>query len=164
MENLNTENLVKGITQSKILVQSVSQFSLSVMSDSLRPRGLQHTRPPCPSPTPGVYSLMSIELVMPSSHLIFCHALLLLPSINPSIRVFSNESVLLNRWPKYWSFSFSMSPSNEYSGLISFRIDWLDFLAVQGTLFDSHNFIFYVCESLSILQISAFAFYFGFCV
>ena len=78
--------------------------------------------------------LMSIKLVMPSHHLILCHPLLLLPSIFPSIRVFSNESVLRSRWPKYWSFSFSISPSSEYSGLISFRIDWLDFLAVQGTL------------------------------
>ena len=78
--------------------------------------------------------LMSFELVMPSNHLILCHPLLLLPSIFPSIRVFSNESVLHIRWPKYWSFSFSISPSNEYSGLISFRIDWLDLLAVQGTL------------------------------
>ena len=77
---------------------------------------------------------MSIELVMPSSHLILCRPLLLLPSIFPSIRVFSNESVLHIRWPKYWSFSFSISPSNEYSGLISFRMDWLDLLAVQGTL------------------------------
>ena len=78
--------------------------------------------------------LMSIELVMPSNHLILCHPLLLLPLIFPSIRVFSNESVLRIRWPKYWSFSFSISPSNEYSGLISFRMDWLDLLAVQGTL------------------------------
>jgi len=78
--------------------------------------------------------LMSIELVMPSNHLILCHPLLLPPSIFPSIRVFSNESVLLIRWPKYWSFSFNINPSNEYSGLMSFRIDWLDFLAVQGTL------------------------------
>ena len=78
--------------------------------------------------------LMSIELVMPSNHLILCPPLLLLPSIFPSIRVFSNESVLCIRWPKYWSFSFSISPSNEYSGLISFRMDWLDVLAVQGTL------------------------------
>ena len=78
--------------------------------------------------------LMSIESVMPSNHLIFCHLLLLLPSIFPSIKVFSNELVLLIRWPKYWSFSFSISPSNEYSGLISFRMDWLDLLAVQGTL------------------------------
>ena len=78
--------------------------------------------------------LMSIESVMPSNHLIFCSPLLLLTSIFPSIRVFSNESVLRIRWPKYWSFSFSISPSNEYSGLISFRIDWFDLLAVQGTL------------------------------
>ena len=78
--------------------------------------------------------LMSIELVMPSNHLILCYPLLLLPSIFLRIRVFSNESALHIRWPKYWSFSFSISPSNEYSGLISFRIDWLDLLAVQGTL------------------------------
>ena len=78
--------------------------------------------------------LMSIESVMPSNHLILCHPLLLLPSIFPSIRVFSNESVLHIRWPKYWSFSFSFSLSNEYSGLISFRMDWFDLLAIQGTL------------------------------
>ena len=78
--------------------------------------------------------LMSIEWMMPSNHLILCWPLLLLPSIFPSIRVFSNESALLFRWPKYWSFSFSISPSNEYSGLISFRMDWLDLLVVQGTL------------------------------
>ena len=78
--------------------------------------------------------LMPIELVMSSNHLILCHLLLLLPSIPPSIRVFSNESALLIRWPKYWSFSFSISPSNEYSGLISFRKDWFGVLAVQGTL------------------------------
>ena len=77
---------------------------------------------------------VSIELMMPSNHLIFCHPLLLPPAIFPSIRVFSNESVLCIRWPKYWSFSFSISPSDEYSGLISFRMDWLDLLAVQGTL------------------------------
>ena len=77
--------------------------------------------------------LMSIESVMPSKHLILCHPLLLLPSIFPSIRVFSDESVLCIRWPKYWSFSFSISPSNEYLGLISFRMDWLDLFAVQGT-------------------------------
>ena len=77
---------------------------------------------------------MSTDLVMPSNHLILCHPLLLLPSIFPSIRVFSNESALRIRWPKYCSFSFSISPSNEYSGLIKFRIDWFDFLAVQGTL------------------------------
>ena len=78
--------------------------------------------------------LMSINSVMPPNHLILCHPLLLLPSIFPSIRVFSNESVLCIRWPKYWSFSFNTSPSSEYSGLISFRMDWLDLLAVQGTL------------------------------
>ena len=77
---------------------------------------------------------MSIELVMPSNHLILCHPLLLLPSIFPSIRVFSNESALCIRWPKYWSFSFNMSPSNEHPGLISFRMNWLEFLVVQGTL------------------------------
>ena len=77
---------------------------------------------------------MSIELVMPSNHLIFCHPLLLLPPIPPNIRVFSNESALRMRWPKYWNFSFSISPSNEHPGLISFRMDWLDLLAVQGTL------------------------------
>ena len=77
---------------------------------------------------------MSIELVMPSNHLILCHPLLLLSSIFPSIRVFSNESTCLMRWPEYWSFSFSISPSNEHPGLISFRMDWLDLLAVQGTL------------------------------
>ena len=81
-----------------------------------------------------LFRLMSIESVMPSHHLILCRPLLLLPSIFSSIRVFSTESVLCIRWPKYWSFSFSISPSNEYSGLISFRIDWLDLLAVQGTL------------------------------
>ena len=78
--------------------------------------------------------LMSINVVMPSSHLILCHPLLLLPPIPPSIRVFSNKSTLSMRWPKYWSFSFSISPSNEHPGLISFRMDWLDLLAVQGTL------------------------------
>ena len=83
--------------------------------------------------------LMSIEAVMPSCHLILCHPLLLLPSIFPSIRVFSNESALCIRWPKYWGFSFNISPSNEHSGLISFRMDWLDLLAVQGTLKSLHQ-------------------------
>ena len=103
------------------------QFSRSVMSDSLRPHELQHARPPCQSPTPRVYSNS-----YPSIHLILCHLLLLLSSIFPSIRVFSDESVLCIRCPKYWSFSFSISPSNPR--LISFRVDWLDLLAVQGTL------------------------------
>ena len=97
--------------------------------------------------------LMSIKLVMPSNHLILCHPLLLPPSIFPSITVFSNESVLHIRWPKYWSFSFSISPFNEYSGLISFRIDWLDFLAVQGTL---KSLLQHHSSKASILQHSAF--------
>ena len=105
------------------------------MSNSLRPRGLQHGRPPCPSPTPRAFSkLMSIEWVMPFNHLILWRPLLLPPSIFPSIRVLSNESFLCIRWPEYWSLSFSINPSNEYSGLISFGMDWLAFLAVQGTL------------------------------
>ena len=97
--------------------------------------------------------LMSIQLVIPSNHLILCRPLLLLPSIFPSIRVFSNESVLCIRWPKYWSFSFSISPSNEYSGLISFRMGWLDVLAVQGTL---KSLLQHHSSKASILQHSAF--------
>ena len=97
--------------------------------------------------------LMSIESVMPSNHLILCCTLLLLPSIFPNIRVFSNESVLHIRWPKYWSFSFSISPSNEHPGLISFRMDWLDLLAVQGTL---KSLLQYHSSKASILQWSAF--------
>ena len=108
------------------------QFSCSVASDSLWSHEPQHARPPCPSPTPGVMSkLISIELVMASSHHILCCPLLLLSPIPPSIRVFPNESTLLMRWPKYWSFSFNISPSKEHPGLISFRMDWLNFLAVQ---------------------------------
>ena len=128
------------------------------MSDSLQPhglllqpQGLQHTRPPCPSSTPRVYSnSMSIESVMPSNHFILCGPHLLPPSVFPSIRVFSSESVLCIRWPKYWSFS--ISPSNEYSGLISFRMDWLDLLAVQGTqkLLQHHS------SKASILRCSDF--------
>ena len=96
--------------------------------------------------------LMSIESVMPSNYLILCHPLLLLPSIFPSIRTFSSESVLHIRWPKYWNFCFSINPSNEYSGLISFRMDWLDLFAVQGTLksFSQHH-----SSKASILQLSA---------
>ena len=109
------------------------QFSHSVMSDSLQPLGLQHTRVPCPSPnSQSLLNLMSIESLMPSNHLILCCHLLLPPLIFPSIRVFSSESVLSIRWLKYLSLSFTVSPSNDYSGLISFRIDWLDLLAVQG--------------------------------
>ena len=114
------------------------------MSDSLRPRGLQHARLLCPSLCPTVQThmlkLISIELVMPSNHLILCHPLLLPPSIFSSIRVFSNELALHIRWPKDWSFSFSISPSNEYSGLISFRIDWFDSQVFSSTTMRKHQF------------------------
>ena len=133
----------------------IVQFSRSVMSDSLRPHEPQHTRPSSPSPTPGVHpnKSMSVELVMPSNHPILHRPLLLLPSIFPSIRVFSNESALCIRLPKYWSFSFNISPSNEHPGLISFRMDWLDLLAVQGTLksLSKHH-----SSKASILPCSAF--------
>ena len=127
------------------------QFSHSVMSDCLPPHGLQHTRPPCPSPTPRAYSNSC-----PLSQ--WCHPtiyrpLLLLPSIFTSITVFSNESVLSIRWPKYWSFSLNMCPSNEYSGLISLRMDWFDLLAVQGTL---KSLLQHHSSKASILQHSAF--------
>ena len=121
------------------------------MSHSLRLHGLQHARPPCPTPTPGVYS-NSCPL-SPSKHLILCHPLLLPPSIFPSISVFSNESVLHIRCPKNWSFSFGISPSKEYSGLISFRMDWLDLLAVQGTL---KSLLQHHSSKASILWCSAF--------
>ena len=121
------------------------------MSDSLRPHELQHTRPPCPSPTPRVHS-NSCPLRR-WCHRILCRPLLLLPPIPPSIRVFSNESTLHMRWPNYWSFSFSISPSNEHSGLISFRMDWLDLFAVQGTL---KSLLQHHSSKASILQGSAF--------
>ena len=123
------------------------------MSDSLWPRGLQHPGFPLFHCLLNLLKLMSIQSTMPSNHLILRHSLLFLPSIFPSIRVFSNKLALHIRWPKYQSFSFSISPSSEYSGLISFRIDWLDLLAVQGTLkslLQHHN------SKVSILQHSAF--------
>ena len=110
------------------------QFIRSVVSDSLWTHGLQHARPPCPSPTPGACSNSCLLSRWCHPTVASCCPLFLLPSIFPSVRVFSNESTLLMRWPKYWSFSLSISPSNKYSGLISFRIDWLDLLPVQGTL------------------------------
>ena len=113
---------------------SVSQFSHSVMSDSVTPWTAAYQASLSITNSQSLPKLMSIKSVMPSSHLILCCPLLLPPSIFPSIRVFSNESVIHIRWPKYWCFSFTISPSNEYSGLISFRMDWLDLLAVQGTL------------------------------
>ena len=106
------------------------QISRSVVSDSLRPHESQHARPPCPSPTPSSLRLMSIESVMPSSHLILCRPLLHLPPIPPSIRVFSNESTLCMRWPKYWSFSFSIIPSKEIPGLIS--LEWTGWISLQS--------------------------------
>ena len=122
-------------------------------ADSLQPRGLQHARLPCPSPTPRACSNSFHRVVMPSNHLILCHPLLLPPTTFPSIRGFSSESVLRIRWPKYWSFNFIISPSNEYSGLISFRMDWLDLLAVQGTL---KSLLQHHSSKASILQCSAF--------
>ena len=124
------------------------------MSNSLRPHGLQLCHVPLSFTISwSLLRFMSTELVMISNHLILCHFLLLLPSIFPSIRVFSNESVLCIRWPKYWSFCFNISPFNEDSGLISFRIDWLDLLAVQRTLkslFQHHS------SKALILRCSAF--------
>ena len=102
---------------------------------------------------PELLKFMSIELVIPSNHLILCHPLLLLPSIFLNIRVFSNESILHIRWPKFWSFSFNISPSNEYLGLISFKMDWLDLLAVQGTL---KSLLQHHSSKASILQRSSF--------
>ena len=124
------------------------------MSDSLRLHGSQHARPPrsitnCRS----LPKRMSIESVMPSNHLILCPPLLLLPSIFPSIRVFSNESVFRITWPKHWSFSFSISLSSEYPGLTSFRMDWLDLLAVQETL---KSFLQHHTSKASVFQCSAF--------
>ena len=124
------------------------------MSNSLRPHESQHARPPCPSPTPGVHSnSRPLESVMPSSHLILCHPLFLLPPIPPSIRVFSNESTLRVRWPKYWSFSFSIIPFKEHPGLISFRMDWSDLLAAQRTL---KSLLHQHSSKASVLQSSAF--------
>ena len=122
------------------------------MSDSLWPHRLQNSRPPSIENSQSLLKLMYIELVMPSNHLILCWPLLFPPLIIPNIRVFSSESVLRIRWPRYWSFSFD-SPSNEYSGLISFRMDWLDLLAVQGTL---KSLLQHHSSKASILHRSAF--------
>ena len=135
------------------MMQSYSVQSLSPVQLFVTPWTAAHQASLCITNSRSLLKLMSIKSVMPSNHLILCRLLLLLPSIFPSIRVFSNESVLHIRWPKYWSFSFSISPSNEYSGLISFKVDWLDLLAVQGTLksFPQHHNL-----KASILQCSAF--------
>ena len=143
-----------------VLVPSLSypissvQFSCSVVSDSLRPHESQHIRPPCPSPTPGVYSNSCLSSW-------WCHPaisssvipLSSCPQSLPNIRVFSNESTLPMRWPKCWSFNFSISPSNEHPGLISFRMDWLDLFAVQGTL---KSLLQHHTSKASILQRSTF--------
>ena len=128
------------------------QFSRSVVSDSCKSMDCSTPGLPIRHQLPELTQALSIKSVTPSNHLL-CHLLLLLPSIFPSIRVFSNESVLPIRWPKYWSFSFSISPSNEYSGLISFRVDWLDLLAVQGTL---KSLLQHHSSKASILWRSAF--------
>ena len=133
--------------------KSSVQFSRSVVSDSVTPWTAARQASLSITNSQSLPKLMSIELVMPSSHLILCRPLLLLPSIFPSIRIFSNESVLHIRWPKYWSFSFSISPSSEHSGLISFRMDWLDLLAVQGTL---KSLLQHHSSKASILWCSAF--------
>ena len=129
------------------------QFSHSVMSDTLRPHELEHPRPPCPSSTPGVYPNSCPSSQYAIQHLILCRPLFLLPPIPPSIRVFSSESTLHMRWLKYWSFSFSISPSKEHPGLISFRMDWLHLLAVQGTL---KSLLQHYSSEASILRCSAF--------
>ena len=129
------------------------QFSCSVVSDSVTPWTAAHQASLSITNSQSLLKLMSMESVMPSNHLILCRPLLLLPSVFPSIRVFSNESVLCIRWPKYWSFSFSISPFKEYSGLISFRMDWFDLLAVQGTL---KSLLQHHSSKASVLQCSAF--------
>ena len=131
-----------------VVVQSLSHVQLFVT-----PRTTARQASPSITNSWNSPKLMFIELVMPSNHLILCYPLLLLPSIFPSITIFSNESALCIRWPKCWSFDFSISPSNEYSGLISFRMDWLDLLAVQGTL---KSFLLHHSSKASILWCSAF--------
>ena len=149
-------NLIILFSQTKAVAKScqhIVQFSHSVVSNSLWPHELQQARPPCPSPTPRVHTNPCHwvgDAIQPSYPL---STLLLLPSIFPSIRIFSNESVLCIRWPKYWSFNFNISPTNERSGLISFRMDWLDLLAVQGTL---NSLLQHHGSKASILQCSAF--------
>ena len=128
-------------------------FSHSVVSDPVTPRTAACQASLSITSSQSLLKLLSIESMMPSNHLIFCRPLLLLPSIFPSIMVFSKESVLCIRWPKYWSFSFSISPSNEHSGLISFTIDWFDLLAVQGTL---KSLLQHHSSKASILWHSAF--------
>ena len=155
--NINSISAFPHSSTKKHILTSV-QFSHSVVSDSLQPHEPQHTRPPCPSPTPRVHP-NPCPSVMPSNRLILCCPLLLLPSIFLSIRVFYNRSALRIRWPKYWSFSFNFSPSNEHPGLVSFRTDWLDLLEVQGTLksllqHHSSKASIFRCSAFFIVQLS----------
>ena len=139
---------------SYLCMSSSEMYQLVAQScQTLRPHGLQHSRAPCPSSIPRLYSNSCPLRQMLSNHLILCCLLFLQPSVFPSIRVFSNESVLRIRWPKYWSFSFNISPSKEYSGLISFRMDCLYLLAVQGTL---KSILQHHGSKTSILQCSIF--------
>ena len=149
---LQGKGLTKVFSNNTVQFSSV-QFSHSVISDSVTPWTAACQASLFITSSGSLLKLMSIELVMPSNHLILCCPFLLLPLIFPSIRVFSNESVLRIRWPKYWSFSFSISPSNEYSELISFRMDCLDLLAVQGTL---KSLLQHHSSKAPILQCSAF--------
>ena len=149
------KNLKKNIciTESFCCTLQSVQFSHSVVSDSATPFNVARQASLSITNSWSLLKLMSIESMMPFNHLILCRPLLLLPSIFPRIRVFSNESILCIRWQKYWNFSFSISPSNEYSRLISFRMDWLDLLAVQGTL---KSLLQHHSSKVSILQRSAF--------
>ena len=151
--NNNNKNLFLLYWLSQSLWLCSVQLSRSVVSNSLQRHEPQHARSPCPSPTPSPLKPVSTESMMPSNHPILCCLLFLLPPIPPSIRVFSNESALRIRWLKYWSFSFNISPSKEHPGLISFKMDWLDLLAVQGTL---KSLLQHHCSKALILQRSAF--------
>ena len=150
MDDVGSDPVAKILPQHNI---KIYQFSRSVVSDSLQPHVAACQASLSITNSQSLPKLMSIKSVMASNHLILCHPLLCLPSIFPTIRVFSNESALRIRWPKYWSFSFNISPSNEHPGLISFRMDWLDLLAVQGTL---KSLLQHHSSKVSILLCSAF--------
>ena len=152
VSSVGTEDLGSAALGTYSLLSSV-KFSRSVVSHSAAPRTTARQASLSITNSQSLHKLMSVESVMPSNYLILCRPLLLLPSIFPSIRVFSNESALYIRWPKYWSFSFNISPSNAYPRLISFRMDWLDLLAVQGTL---ESVLQHHSSKASILQCSAF--------
>ena len=150
---LHRNQIQQNWTVSQYIRHSLLLLSLSDTSDSVQPCELQHATLPRPSLSPEFPQTQVHRVGDAIQHLILCHPILLLPSIFPSIRVFSNESVLHIRWPKYWSFSFSIRPANKYSGLISFRMDWLDLLAVQGAL---KSLLYHHSSKASILRHSAF--------